>query len=109
MYILEGTLQVLAYRDGDPYWLDIAAGESLVVPSNARHALRNPTSVPMRLLCITLASIGRFFEEVGRPSERDGKFPVATLEWKEEFVAASLRRGYWMGSEEENAAIGLPI
>lgn len=40
LYVLEGVLQVLAYRDADSYWLDVNAGESVVIPSRARQALR---------------------------------------------------------------------
>ncbi len=107
MYVLEGTVQVLTYRDGHAHWLDVTPGESLVVPTNARHALRNATSETMRLLCMGPTSIWRFFEEVARPTGADGTSPELTLDWQRELLAAASRHGYWMASPQENAAVGL--
>lgn len=107
IYMLEGALQVLAYDDGEPYWLDVDVGESVVIPSNARHAIRNIDAVPARLIMISAASMGRFFEEIGRPVAPGGKPPMPSPEWAQSFVKSAVQHGYWLASPEENAAIGL--
>jgi quercetin dioxygenase-like cupin family protein len=109
IYVLEGTLQVLAYDAGKPYWLDVDVGESVVIPSNARHAIRNIETVPARFIMISAASMGHFFEKIGRPVVPGENLPTPSLEWAQFFVESAVRHGYWLGSSEDNAAIGLTI
>jgi len=106
-YVLDGALQILAYQNNEPYWLDVEAGESVVVPSSAPHAIRNTSASPVRLLMIFEARLGRFFEEVGRPVASGGQPPLPLEEWIQVFAAAAGRYGYWLASPEENAAIRL--
>lgn len=106
-FVLNGALQILTYQDDEPYWLDVKAGESVVVPSNAPHAVRNASASPVRLLMIFEARLGRFFEEIGRPIPSGGQPPLPSGEWINGFAAAAARYGYWLASPEENAAIGL--
>jgi quercetin dioxygenase-like cupin family protein len=109
IYLLEGTLQVLAYENGNPYWMDVTAGESVVIPSGARHAIRNISASTVRLVMISAASMGHFFEEIGRPVEPGKQPPMPSPEWAQSFVQSAISHGYWLGSPEENAAIGLTM
>jgi quercetin dioxygenase-like cupin family protein len=108
-YVLDGTLQILTYQDNEPCWLEVKAGESVVVPSNAPHAIRNTSASTVRLLMIFEARLGRFFEEIGRPVTPGGQPPLPSGEWIHAFSAAAVRYGYWLASPEENAAIGLKL
>jgi quercetin dioxygenase-like cupin family protein len=109
IYVVEGALQVLSYHDGEPYWLDVDVGESVVIPGHARHAIRNIEAVTARLIMMSAASMGHFFEEIGRPVVAGEQPPMPTPEWAQAFVKSAVQHGYWLASPEENAAIGLTV
>lgn len=106
-FVLDGQIEILSYKDGEPYWLPLQKGESALHPSGARHALRNVGNEPCYLLVATTASMGRFFEEIGRPVLPGQTPPQPDAEWIDIFAQAAARRGYWTGSPADNAAIGL--
>ena len=108
-YILEGHLQVLAYHDEQSEWLDLAAGDSVVVPSGARHAIRNISRSAVRALLVTNAELGRFFEEIATPVGPDFVPGPPTAKAVSNFVETAARYGYWLGSPEENRRIGLEV
>jgi Cupin domain len=97
------------YQDKEPYWLDVKAGESVVVPGNAPHAVRNASTSPVRMLMILDARVGRFFDEIGRPVTAGDQPPMPSEEWVHAFAAAAVRYVYWLASPGENAAIGLKL
>src|SRR4051812_6081591 len=41
LLVLEGTVQIWADRQEQPQWIEITAQESVLIPSQARHAIRN--------------------------------------------------------------------
>jgi quercetin dioxygenase-like cupin family protein len=109
LYVLEGGLQVLAFQDGKPHWLDLTVGESAVIPANARHAIRNVSGENAQLLLITAATMGKFFEEISAPLA-PGKQPAPPApETIQAFFATSMRYGYWLASPAENAAVGIVL
>ncbi len=109
MHVLEGTLQFLVYRDGEASWMDVHPGESVLVPSNARHAIRNTSAKPVRMLAVVGGKLGRFLMEIARQVNPDALPPLPSKEWSQSFISTAHRYGYWIGSPEENAAIGLTL
>jgi hypothetical protein len=86
------------YQDKEPYWLDVKAGESVVVPGNAPHAVRNASTSSVRMLMILDARVGRFFDEIGRPVTAGDQPPMPSEEWVHAFAAAAVRYVYWLAS-----------
>ena len=67
IFVLKGTLQVWADSPEQPQWLDVAVGESILVPSNARHAVRNTSGNRVGILLVTATRLGHFFEQIAVP------------------------------------------
>jgi quercetin dioxygenase-like cupin family protein len=109
IYVLEGALDILAYNDEGPYWMKATAGESVVIPTNTRHALRNITSVDAHLLLVSDARLGRFFDEIGVPVVPGVPPGPPTPEALGTLIATAERYQYWMASPEENAAVGIKL
>lgn len=60
-------------------------------------------------LIVTTPRLGAFFLEVGRPVEPDrGSAPPSPEDFKR-LAEAAERYKHWLGSPEENAAIGIVI
>ena len=104
-FVLSGTKQVLTLGSGPAEWVDVRAGDYVHVPRGTRHAHRNVSDEPLIELVITTARLGNWFEEVGTPATSAPRPPAA--DDLERFLAASNRYGYWLGSPEDNAAVGL--
>ena len=104
-FLLSGTKQVLTLGSGPAEWVDVRAGDYVHVPRGTRHAHRNVSDEPLIELVITTARLGNWFEEVGTPATSAPRPPAA--DDLERFLAASNRYGYWLGSPEDNAAVGL--
>ena len=61
------------------------------------------------MVIVTTSKMYEFFEEVAKPFDSDQSAAPATPGEIEELVRAAARYGYWLGSPEENRAIGLSI
>ncbi|MCM3628258.1 hypothetical protein M3194_12875 [Paenibacillus glycanilyticus] len=64
------------------------------------------TNEPVTLLIATTVNLGEFFIEIGRPAEsvQPGPPDLAVLQ---NFVEKSIAYGYWLGTPEDNAGIGI--
>ncbi|WP_442193707.1 cupin domain-containing protein [Rhizobium leguminosarum] len=94
-----------AYVDGE--WISLSKGDHIDIGSQVPHAWRNVSNAPAEILLVTTANIERFFREIGRkPLSISG--PPTPDELGKLFEASD-RYGYWMGSPEENAKIGLNL
>jgi quercetin dioxygenase-like cupin family protein len=107
--VISGEVQALRQgRDGYE-WIALKAGDHVHVPGNARHAWRNTTGAPFVTYIITTPKLGKFFQEVGWLKGSTDQ-PV-TAEDIRDFVArfesVAGKFGYWNGTPEENAAVGL--
>ena len=83
-------------------WRVLKQGEFVDVLSNKRHAWRNASGSTASLLVVTTVRMGVFLQQVSTaastragPTQRDQFFKLI-----QEF-------GYWLGSPEDNEAIGL--
>jgi mannose-6-phosphate isomerase-like protein (cupin superfamily) len=104
LYILDGELEAFV---GDR-WRLLQAGDVLDVTDSIKHALRNLTAHPVRLLVSTTVRMGRFFNEIGRsPLAAAAEVPLA--QDIERLLTTSVRYSYWNATPEENAAIGISL
>jgi hypothetical protein len=53
--------------------------------------------------------LGRFFEEIGVTMSHDAHLSAPSPERLQHYIETEKRYGYWSGSQEENAAIGINI
>jgi quercetin dioxygenase-like cupin family protein len=106
-YVLEGTLEVFQSSNGSPRWTTIGAGDTVTIPGNTKHALRNSSPFPTTMVVVTTAKLYEFFHEVTKPFDPGRSATPPTPKEIQELLRATEGYGYWMGSPEENAAIGL--
>ena len=106
-FVLSGTKQVLTLDSGPARWVTVRAGDYIHVPRGTRHAHRNLSDEPVIELVVTTARLGTWFEEVGVPSTGTPQRPTAHD--LQRLLTVSERYGYWLGTPEENAAIGLSL
>lgn len=109
MFILEGTMQVWADSPEQPQWFNVAVGESVLIPSNARHALRNISGNSVSILLMTAARLGHFFEQVAAPLAPGEQPMPPPPERIQKFLEVQQQYGYWSASPEENAAVGIQL
>jgi len=106
-FVLSGTKQVLTLGSGPAQWIDVRAGDYVHVPRGTRHAHRNVSGEPLIELVITTARLGNWFDEVGVPETGAPRPPAPEV--LDRFLATSRKYGYWLGSPEDNAAVGLAL
>ncbi|WP_219836174.1 cupin domain-containing protein [Paenibacillus sp. R14(2021)] len=102
--VISGEIE--AWIDG--VWSVYRAGDALDIVSNRKHAWRNVSNEPVTLLIASTVKMGQFFKEIGRPvaSVPPGQPEQEALM---HFVQTAISRGFWLGTPEENAAIGLSL
>jgi hypothetical protein len=67
------------------------------------------SSEPVIQLITTTPKLGRFFQEVGRRIPSGEHLPAPTPQDIGRFLEVAARYGYWNGSREENAAVGINL
>ncbi len=106
-FVLEGGLDVLQYDRGAARWLTAGAGDVICVPGSARHAIRNSSPSPTTILLATTPNIYEFFRELGKPYNPDEPPGPPTEEDMRRLLVLAEKYGYWIGSPQDNEAIGL--
>jgi quercetin dioxygenase-like cupin family protein len=106
-YILEGSIEVFQFGNGTHGWVSFGPGDVVSISGKVKHALRNSSPLPATLVLVTTSKLYSFFREVTKPVDRDHTAKPPTPEKMEKVFETAARYGYWMGSPEENAAIGL--
>jgi quercetin dioxygenase-like cupin family protein len=104
--ILEGSLDVYleSYERG---WRHAVAGDTVIIPGGVKHALLNKGSADMNCILITQGKLYRFFRDVTVPSDSTSLPP--NPKQVERVFGISAEYGYWMGSPQDNAGIGLEL
>ena len=97
-YVLSGEMN---FYDGS-WWRVLKQGEFVDVLSNTRHAWRNASESSASLLVATTVRMGVFLQKVSSPA---GTQAAGTE--KDQFRKLVQEYGYWLGSPEDNEAIGL--
>ena len=108
-YVLEGSLEAFQLGNGNHGWVSFGPGDVVSIPGNTKHALRNSSPFPSTAMVETTSKLYSFFEEVSKPVDRDRAAKAPTPEEIQKLLETAARYGYWMGSPEENAAIGLVL
>jgi quercetin dioxygenase-like cupin family protein len=107
LFVLEGELDVLPFDGDSRHWLTTKPGETVCIPGDVKHALRNTSSAPVTLLLATTPNMYRFFRELGRPFHPDRPLGPPTPQDLQSLRDLAAQHNYWMASPQENAAIGL--
>jgi quercetin dioxygenase-like cupin family protein len=107
-YVLEGTLEV--YQESGEYkgWHSVLAGNAIAVSPGLKHALRNTSSAPSAAIAVTGHGLYEFFREIAKPAQHGPSTPPSP-EDKQRLFAVAAKYSYWMGSPEENAAVGIKL
>jgi Cupin domain len=108
-YVLEGALEVLQHDGSSGYWLTSERGETVSIPGNVQHAIRNLSDWSAEILLISTPNIYEFFRELGKPVNAEQPPALPTPDDLQRLQQLSERYNYWLASPEENAAIGLAI
>jgi quercetin dioxygenase-like cupin family protein len=108
-YVVAGAVQVLAERDHGFDWLDARPGDFIQIPGGARHGFRNTSGEPVVQLVTTTPRLGQFFREVGRPVTAGAALPPPTPDELRRFAEVAARYGHWLGSPDENVAVGITV
>lgn len=105
---IAGEMEGLVWSDDGFEWVHIRPGDVFHVPGGARHAFRNRSPEPAVTIVVTKPRIARFFREVGtaRASGLSATTPPAEAVIQH-FLETSDKYGYWNGTPEENAEVGL--
>jgi quercetin dioxygenase-like cupin family protein len=103
-YVLCGEAQFLAQTNNGLEWRTVRKGDFVHIPGGMRHAWRNLSTSPFEVVVTLTPKLGRFLLEIGELAETagDGSLPEKLHELEE-------RYGYWSGSPEENAAVGIEL
>jgi len=107
--VVSGRGEVLVERDGRLGWIAVWPGDYVNVPGGTKHAHRNTSSEPLVELATTTATLGRFFEEIGRPLDDTARIEPPTAADFERFQAVAAKYGHRLASPEEIAAVGLTM
>ena len=75
------------------------------LPGGPRHAWRNVSDIPASMLFVVPMRLARFFRELARPLATV-KPGAPTPEEIQRFLELTHAYGYWVGSPEDNAAVG---
>jgi len=105
-YVLEGSIEAFQSRNGTSGWTTVGPGDVVTIPGNTKHAWRNSSALSATLVLVTTSKMYAFFHEITKPFD-PSHAAQPTPGGIQELFRAAARYGHWMGSPEENAAIGL--
>jgi len=107
-YVLSGEAQALLETEVGLQWQTLRPGDFIHIPGEAKHAWLNVSGEPMAALITSSARLGRALREMGQLASEGGK-RIPTPADIQRLVEISERYGYWLGSREENAAVGIEL
>jgi len=107
-YVLSGEAQALLETEVGLQWQTLRPGDFVHIPGGAKHAWRNVSGEPMAALITSTARLGCALREMGQLASEGGK-RIPTPADIQRLVEISERYGYWLGSREENAAVGIEL
>ena len=106
-YVLEGSVESFLSRNGIQGWTTVGAGDVVAIAGNMKHAWRNSSRLPASMVIVTTSKMFKFLHEVSKPFDPNQPVTPPTPDEIQELFRVAARYGYWMGSPEENRAIGL--
>jgi quercetin dioxygenase-like cupin family protein len=102
-YIRSGEM---TFYDGAS-WRLLKQGDFVDVLSNTKHAWRNASDASASMLVVTTVRVGDFLRQISGSADATMDNQAATQ--KEQVFKLVEAYGYWLGSPEDNRAIGLSI
>jgi len=107
-HVLDGGLEAFVESGPHPGWSTFIAGEVLAIPGGVKHALRNTSSTPATTLLVAQVELYKFFREIAKPCgvQLPASPPADAMQ---KLFTAAAKYNYWMGSEADNAAIGISL
>ncbi|WP_127493670.1 cupin domain-containing protein [Paenibacillus glycanilyticus] len=102
--VLKGQLEAFT----NDSWQTVHAGQTVDIPGHVKHAWRNSTNETVKLLVASTAKMGDFFVEIGRPADTIQPGPPSP-EVLQHFVQVAIAYGYWLGTPDDNATIGIKL
>jgi quercetin dioxygenase-like cupin family protein len=107
-YVLSGEAQFLMETARGLEWQTLRPGDFVHITGAAKHAWCNVSHQPMEALITCTAKLGRALRELAQPKNEGGR-QAATKEDIQRLAEISARYGYWLGSPEENAEVGISL
>lgn len=108
-HVIEGSVEIFQSKEGASGWTTVGVGNVVAITRNVKHALRNTSSLPATIHLVTTSKMYKFFSEVSKPFDPNRRPSPPTREAMETFFRTVARYGYWIGTPEENAAIGISL
>lgn len=102
--VLTGKLEAFT----EDSWKAVRAGDTVDIPGNVKHAWRNSSNETVTLLVVSTVQMGEFFNEIGRPVDTVPPGAPAP-EVIHRFVEVAIAYGYWLGTPDDNASIGIKL
>ncbi|TDL76087.1 cupin domain-containing protein [Peribacillus frigoritolerans] len=99
--------EVEAWTEGEG-WSVLRVGDTVDIPGNQKHAWRNVSGETAILVITSTVKMGQFFNEIGRPVDSVPPGPPQP-EVMQHFIKVAISYGYWLGTPDDNAAIGLSM
>jgi len=106
-YMLAGTMDVYQDDGSSSGWQTANFGDVVTIAGGVKHALRNAGDTTVMTVLVSDDQLYRFFRELGEPLAPGDAAPVPTPEVMRKLFEVAARYGYWIGSPEENASIGI--
>ena len=103
-YLISGEAQFLAPTPRGLQWKTLSQGDFVHIPSDAKHAWRNLSTDTVEVLLVTTPKLGRYLWETGQFVGMAGTDGLLN-----KLVSLSESYGYWMGSPQENADVGIAL
>jgi len=103
-YLISGEAQFLSPTPRGLQWKTLRQGDFVHIPSDAKHAWRNLSTDAVEILLVTTPKLGRYLCEIG---QFVGMAGTDGLPNKLESLSDSY--GYWTGSPQENADVGIAL
>ena len=100
-YGLVGEGEALVQTAAGLVWKKLRPGDFIHIPGGTKHAWRNRSSEPISTLVTCTARLGRALREMAQVAPSPDSI--------QRLAEISERYGYWLGSPEENASVGIVL
>ncbi len=106
-FMLSGEMEAYEGTEIGGEWRPVRTGELAVISGGVRHAWRNHSNSPARLLSFGGSDIFAVMRKVAVPADKAHTAAAPTAEFLQELQTVATQTGNWIATPEENAAVGL--